>query len=229
MRAEAPRSVADPAPRDGTIAQGARDAQGAGPPPASTSAGSAAGLARAGSAAGALAKGRPSDPALGPAAGKQPAKPSVKGKKPGPLGKAAVAEPPDEAIGKPALVTKPAGKPAAQGADEPSFDELVHEAGIGSAAPAKPKLDRQSLSPEDIKRGLGAVAGQARACFTGTEGVAAVRLTVAPTGKVTKVTTTGPFAGTPTAACVERAVKSATFPPWDGGPQSVAYSYLLSE
>jgi hypothetical protein len=37
------------------------------------------------------------------------------------------------------------------------------------------------------------------------------------------------FAGTPVAACVEAAVKSASFPPWDGGPQSFGYSYLLSE
>ena len=31
------------------------------------------------------------------------------------------------------------------------------------------------------------------------------------------------------AACVEAAVKSATFPPWDGRPQSFNYSYMLSD
>jgi len=56
-----------------------------------------------------------------------------------------------------------------------------------------------------------------------------VKLTVAPTGQVQKVSVTGVFAGTPVAACVEQAVRGATFPAWDGGPQSFGYSYLLSE
>jgi hypothetical protein len=43
------------------------------------------------------------------------------------------------------------------------------------------------------------------------------------------VTVSGAFAGTPVGACVEGAVQLATFPPWDGGPQSVNYSYLLAE
>ena len=115
------------------------------------------------------------------------------------------------------------------GSDEPSFDELVKQAGVAPAKPAAPRLDRKALSADDIKRAMTAVTASAKACFTGTEGLATVRLTVAPSGKVTKVTTSGPFAGTPTAACVERAVKSAMFPPWDGGPQSFGYSYLLSE
>jgi hypothetical protein len=115
------------------------------------------------------------------------------------------------------------------GSGEPSFDELVREAGITAPGAPRPKLARQALSADDIKRGMTAVAAQAQACFTGTPGLASVRLTVAPSGKITKITTTGPFAGTPTAACVERAVKAATFPPWDGAPQSVSYSYLLSE
>jgi hypothetical protein len=115
------------------------------------------------------------------------------------------------------------------GSDEPSFDELAREAGVTPAKPAAPRLARKSLSADDIKRGMTAVAAQAEACFTGTAGLASVRLTVLPSGKVAKVAITGPFAGTPTAACVERAVKSAAFPPWDGGPQSFGYSYLLSE
>ena len=56
-----------------------------------------------------------------------------------------------------------------------------------------------------------------------------MKLTVSPDGKVEKVKVTGQFAGTPVGACVESAVKGASFPPWDGGPQSFGYSYLLSE
>ena len=40
---------------------------------------------------------------------------------------------------------------------------------------------------------------------------------------------TGMFDGKPEADCVSKAVTAATFPPWDGGPQSFTYSYLLSE
>jgi hypothetical protein len=115
------------------------------------------------------------------------------------------------------------------GAGEPSFDELLKEAGVDEHKPGKPKLDRAQLSSDDIKRGMNAVAAQAGACFDGTRGLATVRLSVAPSGKIQKVTVSGPFAGTAVGTCVERAVRSATFPPWDGAPQSFSYSYLLSE
>jgi hypothetical protein len=46
---------------------------------------------------------------------------------------------------------------------------------------------------------------------------------------VSKVSVLGAFAGKPEAACVTNAVKAATFPPWDGGPQTFGYSYLLAE
>jgi outer membrane biosynthesis protein TonB len=116
------------------------------------------------------------------------------------------------------------------GGEEPSFDALLKEAGVSDAKKeAKPTLDKKSLSGADIKAGMSSVAGKAQACYAGTQGTAAVKLTVAPSGQVQKVTVTGVFAGTPVASCVESAVKSATFPAWDGGPQSIAYSYLLAE
>lgn len=116
------------------------------------------------------------------------------------------------------------------GDGEPSFDALLKEAGVSDAKKdAKPKLDKKSLSGADIKTGMAAVTGKASSCYQGTQGTATVKLTVAPSGQVSKVTVTGVFAGTPVAACVEAAVRSASFPPWDGGPQSFGYSYLLSE
>ena len=75
---------------------------------------------------------------------------------------------------------------------------------------------------------MSAVAGKAKACFAGTQGTATVQLTVAASGRVQKATVTGLFAGTPTGACVEQAVRVATFPPFDGEPQSFAYDYLIS-
>jgi hypothetical protein len=39
---------------------------------------------------------------------------------------------------------------------------------------------------------------------------------IAKNGKVSNANVTGKFAGTPTGACVETAVKTARFPPSDG-------------
>ena len=115
--------------------------------------------------------------------------------------------------------------------EEPSFEELLKEANIpdNKKVDDKPKLEKKSLSGSDIKKGMSSVAAKAQGCYNGTQGTAAVKLVVDPSGKVSKANVTGAFAGTPVAACVEKAVKAATFPPWDGGPQSFGYSYLLSE
>lgn len=129
-----------------------------------------------------------------------------------------------------AAVVKPTTKSADKN-EEPSFEELLKEANIpdNKKVDDKPKLEKKSLSGADIKKGMSAVAGKAQGCYNGTQGTASVKLVVDPSGKVSKVSVTGAFAGTPVAACVEKAVKAATFPPWDGGPQSFGYSYLLSE
>lgn len=136
------------------------------------------------------------------------------------------AEPKDKQPPKPEKTdTKTGG-----GEGEPSFDQLLKEAGVDNTKKVvKPKLDKTQLTSDDIKKGMSALTGKAKACYSGTEGTANVRLTVAPSGQVQKVTVTGVFKGTPVAACIESAVRAATFPPWDGGPQTFGYSYLLSE
>jgi len=99
---------------------------------------------------------------------------------------------------------------------------------VHASSADKPELDQPPLSSDDIQRGMTAVAGTAKACFAGTQGTATVQLTVAPSGRVQKATVTGVFAGTSTGACVEQAVRAATFPPFDGEPQNFAYDYLIS-
>ncbi len=124
-------------------------------------------------------------------------------------------------------VTKPeAGKKTGAGAGEgdKDFDALLKEAGV-TEKKAKPKLDKKELSGDDFKQGMAAVAAKAQACYKGTQGSANVKLVIAPSGEVSKISIKGVFAGTPEAACVEAAVKSAPFPPWDGGPQTFGYSY----
>ncbi len=122
---------------------------------------------------------------------------------------------------------KKEGKP---GDADPNFDDLLNEAGVDKTKKVvAPKLDKKSLSSGDIKTGMNGVAGVAAACYSGTQGTAGVHLTVTPDGKVKAVNVTGVFAGTPVAACVAAAVRGASFPAWDGGPQSFNYSYLLQE
>ncbi len=76
---------------------------------------------------------------------------------------------------------------------------------------------------------MSAVEDKAHACYKGTQGSAMVKLTIAPSGKITKIAVTGPFAGKPEASCVAAAVRGASFPAWDGGPESFTYPILLSE
>ena len=125
--------------------------------------------------------------------------------------------------------------PAAKGAGgeesgEPSFDALLKEAGVDDSKKVqKPTLDKKMLSGDDFKKGMSGVAAKAQGCYAGTQGTAMLKLTISPEGKVSKVTVGGAFAGKPEAECVAAAVKAATFPPWDGGPQSFNYSYMLAE
>ena len=112
---------------------------------------------------------------------------------------------------------------------EPSFDALLKEAGVGEKKEAKPVLEKKSLTGDDFKKGMSSVASKAKGCYKGTQGTAMVKLTVAPSGSVSKIAVSGEFAGKPEGACVESALKGASFPAWDGGPQSFTYSVLLSD
>ncbi|HEX2690903.1 MAG TPA: hypothetical protein VHN14_30025 [Kofleriaceae bacterium] len=120
----------------------------------------------------------------------------------------------------------------------------VTKGGAPTSAPYEPKKQKRGprkdarsdatpdgsilLSRADIQRGMRAVAARAQACAAGTPDLAIVRLTVAPSGHVQKVTVIGRFAGTSVGSCVEHAVATATFPAWDGEPQSFEYEYVLS-
>lgn len=121
------------------------------------------------------------------------------------------------------------GALAPDGDKDKDFDALLKEAGVQDKKAAKPKLDKKELSGDDFKKGMAAITAKAQACYKGTQGSANVKLVIAPSGSVSKVTVTGAFAGKPEADCVSAAVKSASFPAWDGPPQSFGYPILLSE
>ena len=116
-----------------------------------------------------------------------------------------------------------------EGEKDKDFDALLKEAGVQDKKAAKPKLDKKELSTEDFKKGMAAITSKAQACYKGTQGSANVKLVIAPSGQVSKVSVSGAFAGKPEADCVSAAVKGASFPAWDGPPQSFGYPILLSE
>jgi len=134
----------------------------------------------------------------------------------------------DMSIAADASVAKTEGKKAAGKEQDPSFDALLREAGVKEKKDVV-KLDKKELTTEEFKKGMGAITAKAQACYKGMQGSANVKLTIAPSGQVSKVTVNGAFAGKPEADCVSAAVKSASFPAWDGGPQSFGYPILLSE
>lgn len=129
---------------------------------------------------------------------------------------------------KPAAVKVETKEPAKEG--DPDFDQLLKEAGVSDMKKSdKPKLDKKDLSGNDFKNGMNAVSSKARACYKGTQGTAKFKVSISPEGKVTSVNMKGDFAGKPEGTCVEAAVRSASFPAWDGAPKSFDYSYLLSD
>lgn len=123
-----------------------------------------------------------------------------------------------------------AGAGSGSGEAEPSFDELLNEAGVSKEKKVEaPKLEKKSLDAGDFKKGMGAIDAKAKSCYAGTQGTATVKLTITNDGHVKSVSVSGAFANTPVGECVANAVRGATFPPWDGGPQSFGYNFLLSD
>jgi hypothetical protein len=86
----------------------------------------------------------------------------------------------------------------------------------------------EQLSMTEVRRGLGAVQPRIDACFAqaGARGAVVVALMLAPDGRVHEAHTTGPLAGSAHGECLERAVRTATFPRFRGGAMSLSYAFL---
>jgi hypothetical protein len=94
----------------------------------------------------------------------------------------------------------------------------------GAGAPAASAAAQ--LSTTDIKTVMAGVQKRMNECFRqhGKAGMADVKVEVAPNGSVPGTVIRGPFAGTPTGACVESKIKEATFPASSG----LRFDYRLS-
>lgn len=82
---------------------------------------------------------------------------------------------------------------------------------------------------EDVLKALRGVEGPVRSCGGGQHGVAMTSVSVSgKTGRVTGArVVSGPFAGTPAAACIARAVKKARFPRFKRTSFSVKFPFAL--
>jgi hypothetical protein len=103
-------------------------------------------------------------------------------------------------------------KPSGGGAPAAAARREEEPSGGGGSERAAP------LAREDIVKGMNGVMPKGRECFAQYKvpGIANVKVTVAPSGRVTNGVVVGKFAGTPSGSCVESALKSAKFPPSAG-------------
>jgi hypothetical protein len=112
---------------------------------------------------------------------------------------------------------------------------LTHECPVAGSAAQLPVANPLSAPPTDqhpcriarwqrpisknaVVAGFNAVRPMVEVCYDTYQvpGIAMVNVVIAKSGRVSSATVTGTFAGTPTGACVERAAKTARFPPSDG-------------
>jgi hypothetical protein len=96
------------------------------------------------------------------------------------------------------------------------FQTIPRTRTSGRSAP--PSYVGRALPKRLLECGMSAVKNEVAACFAlyKVPGIAMVNVVIARSGKVSSAMVKGAFAGTPTGACVENAVKSALFPPSDG-------------
>jgi predicted Zn finger-like uncharacterized protein len=126
--------------------------------------------------------------------------------------------------------TVAAAEPVVPKAAKGSLDDLIDGAvsprkgggrpRVSDDDPSAKKADASSgpLSKSAVVAGMNSVKGKVADCYSQFKvpGMAMVNVVIGKSGKVSSSTVSGKFAGTPTGSCVEKAVKSAVFPPSDG-------------
>jgi hypothetical protein len=139
-----------------------------------------------------------------------------------------------------APATAPAADPTEKKPTKGSLDDLL-EGALSPKAPkaSKPRGDDDSrkplaepaasgpLSKNAVVAGMNSVKGKVGDCYSQYKvpGMVMVNVIIGRSGKVSSATAQGKFAGTPSGNCVEKAVKSAAFPPSDG--LTTPYPFML--
>jgi hypothetical protein len=107
--------------------------------------------------------------------------------------------------------------------------EIVIVPKTTSVAASDDKPKAKALTVDAFKQGVSTITERTHACYKGTQANVSVKLTIAPSGQITKVVVAAPFAGKPEGDCVAEIVKSVKFDAWDGPPQTFSSSFLLSD
>jgi len=105
----------------------------------------------------------------------------------------------------------------------------MNESRDGEAPRKKAEVEApttHALSRVEIQTAMNGLKDQMHQCYQQfqQQGPADVKVTVSESGKVTAVALSGQFSGTPTGACVEKAVKGVSFPASSG----LRFDYRLS-
>jgi len=133
----------------------------------------------------------------------------------------------------------PAADPEKAKPAKGSLDDLLE--GALNGRKSRPKVDDDSpsgkrsteaasggpLAKAAVVAGMNSVKGKVAACYGQFKvpGLAMVNVVIGKNGRISSAAVTGKFAGTPTGACVESAVKTASFPPSEG--LSTPYPFSL--
>jgi hypothetical protein len=100
--------------------------------------------------------------------------------------------------------------------------------------PPEPPEPPQTLAAappgkDEIVAAMSSIRGWMTRCYALYQqpGIAVIHLTIAPEGTLTEAQTKGQFAGTPTGACAEKAVRKVRFQPFPGAPITIDYPFML--
>jgi uncharacterized protein len=100
-----------------------------------------------------------------------------------------------------------------------------------SCTPPPPRAEEWPLSRADIQLGMRGVQGSVARCFDRYQrpGLVEIAVTVQPSGKVLDASAVGPFTGTPTGACVAKAIRKARFKSFSGTAFTLKYPIVFKD
>ncbi len=150
-------------------------------------------------------------------------------------------EPAQPVAAQPVAAQPVAAPPPKRSGKKDELDDLLNNASPDKPAPkhSAPREDTgggssDSNLPDQLDKaaivgGMSKVKPKVADCYVQFKvpGLANVSVTIGKSGHVSSATVSGSFSGTPTGSCVEKAVKSAGFPPFKGSPQTINYPFML--
>ena len=125
---------------------------------------------------------------------------------------------------------------AAKNSEPKSIKDLLSSATTDSEPKASSKeespgktVTKSRIDRSDVSKAMSKVSGRAGKCqkIEDVNETVSVKFTVSPSGQILKAKAKGKHENSKTGLCVVKAVKSATFPPFNGRPTSFTYPFLM--